>query len=93
MGDPQGRRTALGKAVEQGLQQVAARPVSGIVILSDGRSADQPSRAVLRRLESEQIPVIAVPLGSTEPLADYAVVRADAPSVAFVHDEIGRAHV
>lgn len=88
LGEPAGRRTAIGRALEQALQQVAARPVSGIVILSDGLSADQPPRTVVRRLESEQIPVFTVPLGSAEPLADLAVARAEAPSVAFVLDVV-----
>ncbi len=86
--DPLGRRTAIGRAIEQALQQVAARPVSGIVILSDGRSADQVPRQVLRRLEAEQIPVFAVALGSASPVPDYAVTRADAPSVAFINDVV-----
>lgn len=88
LGEPEGRRTAVGRALEQALQQVAARPVSGIVLLSDGRSADQTPRAVVRRLESEQIPVFTVPLGSAEPLTDFAVARAEAPSVAFVLDVV-----
>ncbi len=88
LGEPAGRRTALGRAMEQALQRVAARPVSGIVVLSDGRSADQVPRAVLRRLESEQIPVFTVPLGSAGAVPDYAVVRADAPGVAFINDVV-----
>jgi len=85
---PTGRRTAIGRAIEQALLQVAARPVSGIVILSDGRSADQVPRPVLRRLEAEQIPVFAVPLGSAGAVPDYAVARAEAPSVAFINDVV-----
>lgn len=86
LGLPRGRRTALGQALEQTLRRVAARPVAGVVVLSDGRSSDTPSRATLRQFESRQIPVIAVPLGSPVPMLDMAIGRVDAPHGAFVGD-------
>ncbi len=86
LGTPEGRRTSLGRSLEQALQQVAAKPVSGVVLLSDGRSSDQPPRALLRRLQAEQIPVFTVPLGSPEPLGDYSLAQADAPSKAYLND-------
>jgi hypothetical protein len=81
-----GRRTALGRALEQALKRAAARPVAGVVVLSDGRSADDVGRAVTRRLEAEKIPVFVVPIGSDKPLADVAVRAAEAPASAFVND-------
>lgn len=86
LGEPSGRRTAIGAAMEQALRRAAARPVSGIVLLTDGRSIDEPGRQVLRRLEAERIPVFVVPLGSAEPVADLAVRRAEGPKNAFVND-------
>lgn len=86
LGEPLGRRTALGAALEQSLRRAAARPVSGVVLLTDGRSVDEPSKAVLKRLEAERIPVFAVALGSAEPVADISVRRADGPRHAFVND-------
>jgi hypothetical protein len=86
LGEPAGRRTALGRSLEQALRRAAARPVSGIVLLSDGRSIDEPSRAILRRLQAEHIPVFTVPLGSAEPVADLAIRRAECPRTAFVND-------
>ncbi|MBX3402767.1 MAG: VWA domain-containing protein [Phycisphaeraceae bacterium] len=88
LGDPIGRRTAIGRALEQALRRAAARPVSGVVVLSDGRSADDVPRAVTRRLEAERIPVFAVPLGADEPLPDLAVREVDAPRTAFVRDAV-----
>lgn len=88
LGEANGRRTSLGRALEQAMRRAAARPVSGVVVLSDGRSADEPSRAVLRRLEQERIPVFAVPLGAAEPLADLAVREVDSPRLAFVRDAV-----
>ncbi len=86
LGEPEGRRTLLGQAIDQTLRRVAARPVSGIVVLSDGRSADSVGRATLRQLGAKQIPVFVVPLGSKDPIPDLAISRVDAPAGAFVGD-------
>lgn len=85
---PVGRRTALGAALDQALARAAARPVSGVVIVSDGRSVDEPGRQAIRRLQSERIPVFTVALGSAEPVADLALERAEAPALAFVNDTV-----
>lgn len=88
IGEPIGRRTDLNRALEQGLRRAAARPLSGVVVLSDGRSLDEPSRAVMRRLEAEKVPVFTVPLGSARGVADLAVRRAEAPRTAFIRDTV-----
>lgn len=85
---PQGRRTLLGQSLDEALRFVAARPVSGIVVLSDGRSFDQPARATLQRLSAERIPVYAVALGSESTPPDIAIASIDAPSAAFTADLI-----
>jgi hypothetical protein len=86
--DPLGRRTDLNRALEQALRRGAARPISGIVLLTDGRTTDEPARALLRRLESEKIPIISVPMGSAVGVPDLAVRRAAAPRYAFVKDSV-----
>ncbi len=88
IGRPSGRRTAIGAVLEQAFQRAAARPIAGVIVLSDGRSVDEPGRAVLRRLQSEHIPVLTVPLGSAEPVSDLAIVAAEAPLLAFVNDTV-----
>jgi hypothetical protein len=88
LGEPVGRRTSIGAALDQAMARAAARPVSGVVMFSDGRSIDEPSRQTLRRLQSELVPVIAVPLGSPDPVGDLAIERAEAPSMAFINDII-----
>lgn len=87
-GNPAGRRTALGAALDQALARAAARPISGIVILSDGRSIDEPGRLAMRRLQAERIPVYTVPLGSPDAITDLSVQRAEAPAMAFVNDTV-----
>jgi hypothetical protein len=86
--DADGRRTRLDMALEQALQRAAARALSGVVIFSDGRTTDPPSRASIRRLRSDKVGVFAVPLGSRRPLGDLAIRRVEAPRRAFVRDEV-----
>ena len=88
LGEADGERTSLGTSLEQVLQRGAARPVSGIILLSDGRTDDPPTRAVVRRLQAEGIHVFAVPLGSPDPLGDLAVRAVEAPRRAFVRDKV-----
>jgi len=88
LGEAAGDRTNLGSALEQALQRAAARPVSGILLFSDGRTSDPPSRALRRRLQAQAIGVYTVPLGSAEPLGDVAIRRVDAPHRAFAGDKI-----
>ncbi len=88
LGEAAGRRTDVGRALEQALARASARPISGVVILSDGRSAEEPTRALLRRLEAEKVPVFSVALGNPEGVTDVAVRRADAPRSAFANDSV-----
>lgn len=81
-----GRSTNLAQAIEQALDRTAARPVAGLVIVSDGRTSAPPPKALIRRLQSEQIPVFAVPLGSEQSPPDRSITRAEAPATVFVND-------
>jgi hypothetical protein len=86
--DADGQRTRLDAALEQALQRAAARALSGVVIFSDGRTTDPPSRASIRRLRSDKVSVFTIPLGSPRPLGDLAIRRVDAPRRAFVRDQV-----
>jgi hypothetical protein len=88
LGTADGRRTRLNTALEQALQRAAARALSGVVVFSDGRTTDPPTRASMRRLRSDKVGVYAVPLGSPRPLGDLAIRRVDAPRRAFVRDQV-----
>ena len=87
-GDPAGRRTSINTALEGVLRRAAAKPVSGIVLFSDGRAEQPIARGVLNRLLAEQIPVFTVPLGSDEPRPDWLVRSVRAPSVVFAEDVV-----
>ncbi|MFO0861006.1 MAG: hypothetical protein U0570_10645 [Phycisphaerales bacterium] len=86
LGTPAGTRTLISSSLEQTLRRLASKPVSGIVLLSDGRSGDTPSRSLVRQLQAAQIPVFSVALGSDTPPSRIAIKRATVPSVAFVGD-------
>lgn len=81
-----GRKTDLSAALAQTLRLTAARPVSGVILLSDGRTSNPPPGDLLGQFRDRQIPVITVPLGSPDARADIAVARAEAPAAAFVND-------
>lgn len=87
-GAADGSRTRLSHAIDQALQRAAARPISGVVVFSDGRTEDPPDRALLRRLQSDHVRVYTVPLGSEHPLGDIAVRRVEAPQRAFTRDKV-----
>ena len=87
-GQADGRRTLLGRSLDRALDEVAARPVSGVVLLSDGTSADAPSRRALQRLRSERIPVFVVPIGSPDPVSDLAIASVRAPAAGFINDRM-----
>ena len=52
-GSPDGLRTRLGASLDAALERAAARPLSAVVVLTDGRSVDAPGRDAPRRLRAE----------------------------------------
>lgn len=86
--DATGDRTRLDDALQQALDRAAARPVAGIVVLSDGRSLPPLGRATMRRLQSEAIPVFSVPLGSEIPGGDLSIAKVESPRRVFVGDQV-----
>ncbi len=88
LGEASGDRTDLDGALRQSLARAAGRPVSGVLLLSDGRSATPVSTDTFRSLERDAIPVFTVPLGSGVRVGDAAIVSVAAPSRAFVRDRV-----
>ncbi len=86
--DAEGWRTRLGPALDEVLRRTAGRPVSGVVVLSDGRTDAPPDREVIRRLAAAAAPVHVVPLGAAEPVGDVAVDTVSAPRRAFARDAV-----
>ncbi len=86
LGEPVGARTRLGAAVEDALARLSGRPISGVVVVTDGRTSDAPDARLLRELTAAKVGVYPVPLGSERALLDLAIEAADAPTSAFVDD-------
>jgi len=87
-GVPQGRVTALRTAIEQALQRTAGRPVSGIVLWTDGRSPQTTGGELIHRLRQQAVSVFPVPLGASQQPVDLSLARVDAPDKAFVNDTV-----
>ncbi|MGQ0627744.1 MAG: hypothetical protein ACT4PL_06535 [Phycisphaerales bacterium] len=85
---PSGTRTDLGAAIDQALAKAAARPISGVVVFSDGRSVSKATREAVRRMQAARIPIVAVPLGSDQPMSDVGVRSVQGPGVAFAMDVV-----
>ncbi len=81
-------RTRLGRAIAESIDAARGAAISSILVLSDGRSDDPPSRELMRRLAEDGVEVFVVPLGSDVPLGDLAVREVEAPARAFMRDEI-----
>ena len=86
--EPIGWRTDISASLQQALDGVASRPLSGLVIFSDGRSMSQPARTIIRRLQQDSIPIFTVPLGSPDLVLDVSINEVSAPRRAFVTDAI-----
>ncbi|MEM1071738.1 MAG: hypothetical protein AAGH71_02805 [Planctomycetota bacterium] len=88
LGEADGGRTLLGASLDTALDSVVARPVAGVLVLSDGASTDTVSRRAMQRLRAERIPVHVLPLGSPDPVRDLRLARVEAPDAAFVRDRV-----
>ncbi len=85
---PQGQATNLRTAIDQSLERAIGRPISGIVLFTDGRSPQATGGDLVTRLRQQRIGVYPVPLGSRETPLNFAITRIDAPDRAYVNDTI-----
>ncbi len=88
MGKPEGERTDLDAALKQAITRSAGQPLSGVLLVSDGRSTVPVSPETLRLLERDAVRVFTVALGSNERIGDAAIVSAESPARAFVRDRV-----
>jgi len=88
LGQPVGAGTRLGAAFEQALSLSAGRPVSGMIVLSDGRLTEPVSEALVERLQRRNIGVYVVPLGAKHRPYDLAIDSLRFPREAFIRDRV-----
>ncbi|MEM1107613.1 MAG: BatA domain-containing protein [Planctomycetota bacterium] len=88
LGEPGDQTTALRTALEAALRRGAGRPISGIVLVSDGRSPEATGTDLLAKLEQQSVRVYSVPLGAERLPLDLALSRVDSPATAFINDAV-----
>lgn len=85
---PDGQTTLLRTAIEQALQRASGNPVSGIVLLTDGRSPQSTGSDLIRILGQQAVSLFPVPFGAAKASVDLSIARLEAPSKAFVNDPV-----
>ncbi len=85
---PRGDTTALRTAIDQALDRAAGRPISGVVLFTDGRSPQSTGADLVRRLQQQAVSVFPVPMGAQRPQLDLSLAQVDAPQHAFVNDTV-----
>jgi hypothetical protein len=86
LGPPDGRATLIRTSIEQALRLPSGKPVSGIVLMSDGQTPQDTGQDLAQRLQQQGVAVFTVPIGAAEPPLDLAISQADGPSRAFAGD-------
>jgi hypothetical protein len=83
---PSGQGTDIDAAIRDALRRVAARPISALVLVTDGRSTGPIDPELVESLSERQIPLVTVPLGSQDPIRDLAIERIEHPDAVFNKD-------
>jgi hypothetical protein len=84
-----GERSAIGKAIEEVIEQAAGQPIAAIVVLTDGQNngSSTLSHAAAAAARANA-PVYPVPAGSMTPLRDVAIADLFAPSLVSQGDTV-----
>ncbi len=80
--------TTLGASMRRAVNNAGTSPISGIVVFSDGRSHDEVSGGFIETLVSSGVPVISIPIGSTEPVRDASIGIVESPQAVFAEDRV-----
>jgi hypothetical protein len=83
-----GRGSNIAGAIRSALDANTASPISGIVLVSDGRSTDPIDQELLNELSAQRIAIFAVPLGAADPVRDLAITRVQSPDLVFADDRV-----
>ncbi len=86
--DPEGQSTFIRTAIEQALQRVAGRPISAILLASDGQSPQSTGGDLVRRLQQQGVSVFTIPLGGDVTPLELSIAQIEAPERAFVNDAV-----
>lgn len=82
-------QTRLGDALLEAVRREQTHPLSGVIVLSDGRStAGGPLEPAARLAARAKAPLHGVVIGKSEPPTNLHIGRLTAPARAFVGDEV-----
>jgi hypothetical protein len=85
---PDSHATAVGGAVTDALRHVRGRPITDMVVITDGvNTLGEPIETVAAQLKSSGIRLFAVGAGLAE-RTDLRVVKIEAPELAFKGDDV-----
>lgn len=84
--EPEAQATLIRTSIEQALRLPSGKPVSGIVLMSDGQTPQDTGHELVQRLQQQGVAAFTVPLGAAKPPLDLAIGQADGPQRAFVND-------
>ncbi len=83
---PDAPATSIRTAIEQALRLPSGKPISGIVLITDGRTPQSTGPTLAQRLKQQGVAVFPVPVGAAKPPLDLAIGQADGPQRAFLND-------
>lgn len=83
---PDAQSTAIRTAIEQAMRLPSGKPISGVVLITDGRTTQETGPSFTQRLKQQGVAVFPVPVGAAVPPLDLAIGQADGPQRAFVND-------
>lgn len=82
----------LGTDMEAALRTVLDRthsvPLAGVLLLTDGRSPQGISQALVRQIQQRGVGIYPLAFGQVEPPGDVGVSRVEAPDRAFLSDRV-----
>jgi hypothetical protein len=84
--DAPGGNTGLGHALEEALTQSNSRPVSGMLVISDG--VNTVGRDPVRVAAASPVPIFAVAVGPSEPVSDVEIRRVQTNPTAFAGEPL-----
>lgn len=83
---PDAQATLIRTSIDQALRLPSGKPISGIVLMTDGQTPQDTGQNLAQRLQQQGVAVFTVPIGAAQPPLDLAIGQADGPQRAFVGD-------
>ena len=83
---PDAQATAIRTAIEQALRLPSGKPISGVVLITDGQTPQDTGPTLVQRLQQQGVAVFPIPVGAAVPPLDLAIGQVNGPQRTFVND-------